>query len=191
MNLPYKAELERLIKGCAEGDRKCQQRIYEMFYGKMMGVCLRYTREREQAKDVLQDGFIKVYANIKYYSGDGSFEGWIRRIIVNTAIDYFRKNKNVLITVDSDYVSEMEGEKADDFEEGSLYNISTDDILREVQNLSPAYRTVFNLYVVEGYTHKEIAEELKITIGTSKSNLAKAKKNLRKAFDKVTITYNE
>lgn len=188
MNLPHKADLERLIKGCVEGDRKCQQRIYEMFYGKMMGVCLRYTREREQAKDVLQDGFIKVYANIKHYSGNGSFEGWIRRIVVNTAIDYFRKNKNVHITVDSEYVSAMAGETVDDFEEGSLYNINTDDILREVQKLSPAYRTVFNLYVVEGYTHKEIAEKLGITIGTSKSNLAKAKNNLRKAFNKVTAT---
>ena len=186
MNLHQKDELDELISGCAKGERRCQQRIYEMMYGKMLGVCMRYTRDKDEAKDVLQDGFIKVYANIKHYNGKGSFEGWIRRIVVNTAIDYFRKNRSVNVTVDSDYVTKIGDEPVEQEEEGIYSNIKTDDIVREIQRLSPAYQTVFNLYVVEGYTHKEIADKLGISVGTSKSNLAKAKINLKKAFSHVT-----
>ena len=172
---------EELIEGCINGDRKCQQGIYQMLYGKMMSLCLRYTNDSDEAKDVLQDGFIKVFNNLRKFDFNGSFEGWVRRIIVNTAIDYYRKNKNLYALLDSNSsvedISPMEEGDAED----SIYsNIKTSDIITAVQQLSPAYRTVFNLYVMEGYSHQQIADELNISIGTSKSNFSKAKQNLQK-----------
>ena len=151
-----------------------------------MGLCLRYAKDADEAKDILQEGFIKVFANMSKYNNKGSFEGWIRRIVVNTAIDHFRRNKNHFVHVDDDYMDhlqEKEGYGAVEDDEGPP--IETKRVLAEVQKLSPAYRTVFNLYVLEGLSHKEISDSLGISIGTSKSNLAKAKMNLKKAFHKV------
>ncbi|PCJ82410.1 MAG: RNA polymerase subunit sigma-70 [Flavobacteriales bacterium] len=182
MEFSAKNELEKLIKGCVKGERKCQQKIYELYYGKMLGVCLRYAGNRDDAKDILQDGFIKVFANIKNYNWSGPFEGWVRRIIVNTAIDVFRKNRSSIIKVDSEIVDAIKEDSYEEIENDKFQNISFKDVLKEVQNLSPAYRAVFSLYIVDGYTHKEIAEELGISEGTSKSNLAKAKRNLKKAL---------
>lgn len=186
MNLLDKEDLSEVIRGCAKGDRKCQQQVYKMFYGKMMGVCLRYTKDTDEAKDVLQDGFIKVFKSIEKYNGEGSFEGWVRRIIVNTAIDFFRRNKNTGNVMGSEYVDDMEDtlQSEEDDDGGIFSEIKTSDIVAEIQKLSPAYQAVFNMYVVEGYSHKEIADELGISIGTSKSNLAKAKMNLKKALSK-------
>jgi len=188
MSLLSKEELKELISGCVKGERKAQQQVYEMFYGKMMGVCLRYTKDADVAKDVLQDGFIKVYSKIKNYNGEGSFEGWVRRIIVNTAIDFFRKNKSSATTLGSEYVDEA-GEmiEEEENEESIFSSIKTSDVLEEIQRLSPAYQMVFNLYVVEGFSHKEIAEKVDISVGTSKSNLAKAKMNLKKALSKKLV----
>ena len=144
----------------------------------MMGVCYRYTNNAEDARDILQDGFVKVYSNLKKYNFKGSLEGWIRRIMVNTAIDHFRKHKNVfLVNDDDDYI--LENSKVE--EADSIYSQFGEKIIMDaIQSLSPAYQTVFNLNVIEGYQHKEIAEKLNISEGTSKSNLAKAKQNLRK-----------
>ncbi len=180
--------MDKLIVGCAKGDRECQQKIYELLYGKMMGVCLRYSNNREEAKDLLHDGFLKVFENIGKFNFSGSFEGWVRRIMINTTIDYFRKNKNI-------YVKDIEEFKNIENEEPTydvLSHLRTEDILKAVQTLSPAYRAVFNLYVIEGYSHKEVAEELGISVGTSKSNLAKAKNNLKKKFVNIGETeFNE
>ncbi len=167
-----------LIQGCIDGDRKCQQKLYEAFYGKMMVVCLRYTKDRDEALDVFQEAFIKVFKNLERYGNTGSFQGWVRRIMVNTAIDHIRKNKKLkeMVELNDDIMgTEMEEESED-----LLDKISFQDLLNCVQDLSPAYRSVFNMYVVDGFSHKEIAQKLEISEVTSKSNLSKAKMNLRK-----------
>lgn len=174
-----------LIDGCLREDRRSQQRVHELFYGKMMAVCLRYTKNTDQAKDILQDGFIKVFRSIDRFNREGSFEGWIRRIMVNTAIDHFRRTKNSYLLLGEERSIEDFGDQdeedvlaEDDQEE--LLDLKPADVINAMQKLTPAYRTVFNLYVFEELTHKEISEMLGINIGTSKSNLAKAKHNLKK-----------
>ena len=174
-----------LIDGCLREDRKAQQRIYELFYGKMMAVCLRYTKNTDQAKDILQDGFIKVFRSIDKFNREGSLEGWIRRIMVNTAIDHFRRTKNAYLLLGEERSIEDFGDQddedvlAEEADEEEL-ELKPADVINAMQKLTPAYRTVFNLYVFEEMTHKEIADALGINIGTSKSNLAKAKHNLKK-----------
>lgn len=175
-------QLQQLIKGCLEGDRKAQQAVYKLLYGKMKVVCMRYTRDTDQAMDVLQEGFIKVFQNMERYSGAGSFEGWVRRIMVNLSIDRFRKQKNDLLllngtTTIEDFEEHVEDEADEETED---YDFTPEQILEAMQQLSPAYKTVFNLYVFENYTHQDIAEALSISIGTSKSNFAKAKRNMKK-----------
>jgi RNA polymerase sigma factor (sigma-70 family) len=169
-----------IIKGCIKQDRACQKALYEMLYGKMMAVCLRYAKSRDEAKDMLQDGFMKVFNNIKTFSNNGSFEGWVRRIMVNTAIDHLRRNKHEYLIVSTVRASEVAERVENENDEDLLSNINREDILKAVQQLTPAYRSVFNLYVIEGLSHKQIAEMLEISEGTSKSNLAKARFNLRK-----------
>jgi len=178
--------IDKLIAGCAKGDRKSQQVIYEKFYTKMMGVCLRYASNKQEAQDLVHDGFLKVFEKISKYNYSGSFEGWIRRIMINTSIDYYRKNKNIFIKDNQDFAN-IEGEEP---EQDVLSQLRTEDIMKAVQSLSPGYRAVFNLYVVEGYSHKEVSDELGISVGTSKSNLAKAKKNLRRLFTKESKEQN-
>lgn len=177
-------QLQALIAGCLKGDRRSQQAIHKMFYGKMKAVCMRYTRDSDQAMDIVQEGFLKVFTNLEKYSGVGSLEGWIRRIMVNLAIDRFRKLKNDFILLgENQSVEDFEGE-ADEEEENNgedeIYDITPEQIIDAMQQLSPAYRTVFNLYVYEDYTHQDIAEALGISVGTSKSNYAKARKNMKK-----------
>jgi len=178
-----------LIDGCLQSERRSQQRVYELFYGKMMAVCMRYTKNTDQAKDILQDGFIKVFRSMDKFNRAGSFEGWIRRIIVNTAIDHFRRSKNAYLLLGEERSIEDFGDMDEedtladeDQEEG--WDVKPADVINAMQKLTPAYRTVFNLYVFEELTHKEIAEMLGINIGTSKSNLAKAKHNLKKLLKK-------
>ena len=178
--------IDKLIAGCAKGDRRSQQVIYEKFYTKMMGVCLRYASNKQEAQDLVHDGFLKVFEKISKYNYSGSFEGWIRRIMINTSIDYYRKNKNVFTKDNQDFAN-IEGEEP---EQDVLSQLRTEDIMKAVQSLSPGYRAVFNLYVVEGYSHKEVSDELGISVGTSKSNLAKAKKNLRRLFTKENKEQN-
>jgi RNA polymerase sigma-70 factor (ECF subfamily) len=181
--------LQALIDGCLKGDRRSQQAIHKMFYGKMKAVCMRYTRDSDQATDVLQEGFLKVFNNLDRYTGMGTFEGWMRRIMVNLSIDRYRRLKNDWIllgeqngieNVGDDTVDELE--ETDESEE--IYNITPEQIIEAMQQLTPAYRTVFNLYVYEDYTHQDIAEVLGISVGTSKSNYAKAKKNMKKLLTK-------
>ena len=148
-----------------------------------MAICLRYAKNEDEAKDILQDGFIKVFEKIDKYGFEGSFEGWLRRIIVNTAIDTYRKNKREYSL--NEAMVKDENTTIDFDETTSRYeSLSVKDVVNSMQKLSPAYRTVFNLYVMEGMTHKEIADELNISEGTSKSNLAKAKLNIRKILNK-------
>ncbi len=162
-----------LLEGCIQGDRRMQRALYDRFAPKMYGVCLRYAGNAEEAEDILQEGFIKVFRKISSYRGDGSFEGWIRRIFVNTAIEYYRK-KTYLQPITEHEENTVEGKYL-----SVLDDLAEKDIIKLVQQLSPGYRTVFNMYVVEGYTHKQIADLLGISEGTSKSQLSRAKQILQ------------
>lgn len=170
-----------IIKGCLRNDRASQKALYEQYYSKMLGVCLRYCKDRDEAKDVLHEAFLKVFNNLRNYSGSGSFEGWIRRIMVNTSIDNLRRNKHNYLIVSTVYANEKAAAMVDETpDDDVLLHIDREEILKAVQELTPAYRTVFNLYVIEEFSHKQIAEMLDISEGTSKSNLSKAKFNLKK-----------
>ncbi len=172
--------IEELIAGCKIGDRKAQCRVFELFYGKMKAVCMRYTRNVELAEDIVQDGFMKVFTSIEKFDGKGSFEGWMRRIMVNLSIDHFRKQKHEFLFLREDQeMDDFLEPQMDEEEESPAYDFKPEDIMAAMQQLSPAYRTIFNLYVFENMTHKDIAESLNINVGTSKSNLAKARKNLK------------
>lgn len=171
-------DLNELIELCKKSDRRAQEQLFRHFYGKMLAVCLRYIQDRDSAQEVLQEGFIKVFDNIKGYDSKGSFEGWVRRIMANCAIDAIRKvRKDTRFSDDANdfkYIPED-----DEMEEWDITALKAEAAMEAIQQLSPAYRTVFNLYVLEEYTHREIAEKLGISEGTSKSNLAKAKMNLQ------------
>lgn len=166
---------KKIIKGCRQGKPKYQKMLYELYYGKMMSLCLRYAKTREEAADILHEGYIKVFKNIGNFKEEGSLEGWIRRIMINTAINHYHKHKKHLnnSSIEDEY-KEL-SENAD----GILQRLSYEDLLQLVRKLPPAYQTVFNLHVIEGYNHREIAEMLGISEGTSKSNLAKARNKLQ------------
>jgi RNA polymerase sigma factor (sigma-70 family) len=158
-----------LISGCIEGNRRMQEELYRRFSPRMYAVCLRYAGTAEEAQDILQEGFIKIFKKLSSFRAEGSFEGWIRRIFVNTAIEHFRRKK-YLQPVTEKEESTLEGNYISVLDE-----LAERDIMALVQQLSPGYRTVFNMYVVEGYTHKEIGDALGISEGTSKSQLSRAK----------------
>lgn len=164
-----------LIKGCIEGDRRMQEELYRRFAPRMYAVCLRYANNSDDAQDLLQEGFIKVYRNLHRFRAEGSFEGWIRRVFVNTSIEHFRKKSTRM-----SMVTDKEDQAIEDADITALDNLAEKDIIKIIQELSPGYRAVFNLYVVEGYSHKEIGDMLGISEGTSKSQLARAKSVLQK-----------
>lgn len=183
-----KNHLMEIVEGCLRGERRSQELLFKQFYGKMMAVCLRYISDRDTAQEVLQEGFIKVFDKLEVFDFKGSFEGWIRRIIANTAIDTIRKNKRnpFLSDQDNDFKQEVVNEM-EEKEKIELTEVKADVAMEAISKLSPAYRTVFNLYVLEDYSHKEIAEMLGINEGTSKSNLAKAKMNLQRLLKEQFI----
>lgn len=191
-NVENKNELKEIIQGCIENERKSQERLFKLFYGKMMGVCLRYHRDQDDAQEILQLGFIKVFDKLEGYDHTGSFEGWMRRIFANTCIDAIRKSKKNPIRTenDDDFVVETEN-SIEDQEELELTSIKAEVAMQAIEKLSPAYKAVFNLYVIEEYTHKEIGEILGISEGTSKSNLAKAKMNLKKILKEKFTTIDQ
>lgn len=175
-------QLKKLIDGCLRNNRKSQEVVFKAFYGKMMAVCRRYTTDDDQAKDILQDGFIKVFKNLERFNYKGSFEGWIRRIIVNTAIDFTRKKKaSQMSSNETKPIEEFSDAMVEEEEEiPEEFSLEVSDVRDGMSQLSTAYRNVFNLYVFENYSHQEIAQKLDISVGTSKSNLAKARANLKK-----------
>lgn len=189
MDLANQDILNNIIKQCIKEDRKAQKELYKLYYGKMMNVCYRYAKNTDDAQDLLQDGFVKVFSHLKSYDFKGSFEGWIRKIMVNTAIDFYRKNKGIYFVEDeNNFILETSRVESAD----SIYsNFGVEDIMAAIQKLSPVYKTVFNMYVIDGYQHKEIAEQLNISEGTSKSNLSKAKQNLQELLlKKEKTTYD-
>jgi RNA polymerase sigma-70 factor (ECF subfamily) len=170
--------LSDILKDCLNGDRSAKEKLYRMFSSKMFGVCLRYCSNYDEAKDILQDGFIKVFENIKQFGNKGSFEGWVRRIIVNTALERFRKEKH--------HVVEKFPELHDVEEDGLDMDISIEEMMTLIQKLPDQYKMVFNLYVFEDMSHKEIAQQLGIAEGTSKSDLSRARSILQqKIKDKI------
>ena len=163
---------QEIIQCCRKQDRQAQQALYDKYGPKMFGVCKRYLKNHEDAEDVLVDGLFKAMTKIDMFNGDGSFEGWIRRIVVNEALMHLRKNNNFKMTVE---ISNIEIKSIVNVED----ELAAQDILNLLDKLPTGYRTIFNLYVVEGYKHREIAEELGISINTSKSQLILAKKRLQ------------
>ena len=181
MGIWHRHEELQLVDGCKNQSRASQEEVFSKLYGRLFSICLRYADDRDEAKDILQNGFIKVFSGIENYKGDGSFEGWIKRIVVNTAIDNYRRKKVKPVVTDSELTDRLGDSIEDEEDEVSVYGqIPVSEVMEAVQQLSPAYRTIFNLYVMEGYNHNEIAEMLDISVGTSKSNLSKARMNLRK-----------
>ena len=168
---------DELIKACINKNERAQKTLFDNFSPRLMGVCLRYAQNRDEAKDMLQDGFIKIFQKLEAFSGTGSFGGWMHRTMVNTCLDAIRKNSKHLYSV--------EIEKADhliQLDETILSEIRTKELLGLVQQLPDGYRLVFNMFAIEGYGHKEIAEELGISENTSKSQFRKARLWLQKAI---------
>ncbi|MGB0838811.1 MAG: RNA polymerase sigma factor [Chitinophagales bacterium] len=176
-----KSKEKAILEGCLQGSRKYQELLYKQYSGKMFAIALRYAKDYHSAEDILQEGFVKVFRNIHRFRGDGSFEGWMRRIFVNTAIEHFRK------IVHTAPIMDATGSNKDITNDQTLSKLAANDLLALVSSLSPGYRTVFNLYVIEGYSHKEIAKMLSISEGTSKSQLARARYLLQ---DKVNQLYS-
>jgi len=168
----------QLIEGVLKKDPKAQETMYRRFAPKMYGVCLRFARNTMEAEDILQEGFIKVYTYLKDYRYEGSFEGWIRRTFVNTAINFYRRKSKELLEV-----SIQQHEIAVPFNATIIENLSVKELLKLIQELPEGYRIVFNLNVMEGYTHKEIAELLGISENTSKSQLSRARTALQKKIN--------
>jgi RNA polymerase sigma-70 factor (ECF subfamily) len=185
-------KVNQLVEACIKGERKSQQKFYQLFYGRLLSICMRYADNHEEAKDTLHDGFLKIFANLKEFGYRGSLEGWVKKIVTNTAIDAVRKKKFFFIELEDnknyDGIVDDYGENVE-FELCNQLKVET--IIKLIQKLSPMYRTVLNLYIFEEMTHKEIAEELNITIGTSKSNYAKAKRNLIKLFEAHENEHNQ
>ena len=164
---------EELLDGCRKGKSSAQRKMYDRLAPKMLGVCMRYIKDREEAEHVMIGGIVKVFDKLDQFKGDGSFEGWVRRIIVNDCLMYIRKNRNMSLQTDIE----------DSVNEPNLMvmeqNLDIEDLLKIIRELPVGYRTVFNLYAIEGYNHAEIAEQLDISENTSKSQLSRARRWLQ------------
>ena len=170
-------KLTSLIKACHKGNKESQKSLYLEFYAYAMSICIRYVNNRDEAAEILNDAFIKVFDNLNKFNLKKEFKPWLRTIIINTAINYYHKNQKLNF---NEHLNEDIKEIAPD---DPISQLSYKELIGFVQELPPQYRAVFNLFVIEGYKHEEIAEMLKITVGTSKSNLARAKKNLKNKLD--------
>ena len=176
------SEIKNIINGCLKGNRRDQELLYRRYAPKLYSVCLQYTGNDEEANDILQEGFIKIFENLAYYKYEGSFEGWIRRIIVNTALEKFR-SKHFLYRIDDiDKMPEQDAEPDSEDYAG----LEATDLLDIIRELPPKYRMVFNLFAIEGYTHKEISQMINISEGTSKSNLSRARIILQRRVSSFT-----
>ena len=174
-------EIENIITDCINNHRESQKKFYTYFYSYAMAVCMRYAHTEDDGMEIVNDGFLKIFRELssfkpRYEDVEASLKGWIKRIMVNTAIDHFRKNHRYQMNVSIDDSKFHWADEA----ETTLDKMSYEEIIKLVQLLSPVYRTVFSLYVIDGFKHEEIAKKLNISVGTSKSNLAKAKGNIQK-----------
>lgn len=171
--LPATERLDLIINACRSGDRRARESLYRHFFSYGMSISLRYGRNRQEAEDILQEGFFKVFTGLDKYDSNLPFKQWLRRVLVNAAIDCLRRYKHTPEELREDLVN------AEATDNEGWDQLQYQDVLKGVHALSPAYRLVFNLYAIEGYKHREIAEELSITVGTSKSNYAKARLQLQ------------
>lgn len=170
----YRSREDEIIKGCLKRERTAQQQLFDLYSSKMYGLCYRYVKHAMEAEDILVTAFTKIFDRIEQFKGEGSFEGWIRRIMVNEALTYLRKSRTMYLETDL--------EKADrepDYEQLGDH-LEAEDLLKMIQELPAGYRLVFNMYAIDGYSHKEIAEQLGISENTSKSQLSRARVYLQK-----------
>ena len=180
--------ISEIINGCLRQNRKSQEQLFKLYYGKMLAVSMRYTNDNDTSQEIVQTSFIKVFDKLSSFDNKGSFEGWIKRIVINTAIDFIRKSKKDPFLSENDYDFKDEIiHPMEEKEQLEILDIKAEIILEAMQKLSPAYRTVFNLYVLEDFSHKEIAEKLGISEGSSKSNLSKARANIQKLIESKLI----
>ncbi len=177
---------EEILRGCRAGDAEAQKELYDKYSPKLWPICLRYAKNVMSAEDIMQEGFIRIYRYINDYKGEGSFEGWLRRVMVNTAINYYKKNLQQKMEKDIDEVFDISIREAD-----AISQMTTEEILAVVQTLPDGYRTIFNLFVIEGFSHKVIAETLGITENTSKSQLSRARVLLQHKINKIYRTDND
>ena len=190
--MPSRQQLIDIINGCVKAKREDQRELYKLYYGFAMGICMRYCHSQDDALEIVNDGYLKVFKTINNFTPrheniEASVMGWIKKIMVYTAIDHYRKNykNNLIDEIDDVHVG------LSDYAESSIDMMSYKEIIELIQKLSPTYRTVFNLYVLDGYKHEEIAKELNISVGTSKSNLAKARANVQKMLKTTNIKLYE
>lgn len=174
-----------LLDGCLQGDRRSQELLYKQFYGYAMGLCLRYTSNREEAKEIVNDGFFKIFTKIESFDRERSFKTWLARVMINTALDHYRKEAKHPMQED------IEMARGISVDETAISQLSYLELIDMVQQLPPAYRMVFSLAVLDGYTHEDIAKELSISVGTSKSNLARAREKLRIMLSKKNLNEYE
>ncbi len=190
--MPNGQQLLHIIQGCVKANRASQKELYQNYYGFSMSICMRYCASQDDAVEVVNDGFLKVFKNIasflcKHNNYEASFMAWVKTIMVHTAIDHFRKNKKRSLDIELD----DEHFELNDTEQSSIDRMSYKEIIELVQRLSPVYRAVFNLHVIDGYKHEEIAAQLNIAVGTSKSNLAKARINIQKMLKESNFSIYE
>lgn len=175
----YRSREDDLITGCRRGEHHAQQRLFDLYSSRMYSICLRYVRNTMQAEDVLVTAFTKVFDKIDQFKGDGSFEGWVRRIIINEALTSLRKSRAMMIETDL-----QQAEREPDYDRLSDH-LEAEDLLKMIEQLPPGYRVVFNMYAIDGYSHKEIADHLGISENTSKSQLSRARTYLQKLLAEV------
>lgn len=174
---------DKLIKACQNGNRNAQNQLYLQYKNRLFGVCLRYSKSREEAEDFLQDGFIKIYSDLYQYRPIGSFYGWMRKVMVNICLQHIRKRKDLFSTADIADVAHLH--RVDD---NVFSEFRHKALLDMVQKLPDGYRTIFNLYAIEGYSHKEIGEQLGLSTATSKSQYSRAKATLRQMLEKYMVS---
>lgn len=180
----YRARESELIDGCRRNERTAQKALYDLMAPKMLSVCCRYVKVRMEAEDILVTSFMKVFDRLDQFKNEGSFEGWIRKIVVNEALSYLRKNKNMYLETDLEVADR----------EADIRSLDTDleaaDLLKLVSELPTGYRMIFNLYAIDGYSHKEISEQIGITESTSKSQLSRARMHLQARLRNMEISLN-
>ncbi|HTH55408.1 MAG TPA: RNA polymerase sigma factor [Cyclobacteriaceae bacterium] len=175
----YRAKENELIDGCLRQNRQAQQQLYQRYSGKMYALCCRYIKDRMEAEDVLVMSFTKIFDRIGQYKGDGSFEGWIRRVVVNESLTYLRKHKNMYLETDiEDAAYEPDYQRLEN-------ELEANDLMKLIESLPVGYRTVFNMYAIDGYNHQEIADQLGISENTSKSQLSRARTLLQKKLNEL------
>ncbi len=173
---------DQLVQGCLRKDSKAQYALYQKYQHMLFRVCLRYAKDRPEAEDMLQEGFIKIFRDLHQYGSNGALGGWLRRVMVNTALQHLRKQKKWIADVEIEHIADQYTTGEDVFA-----RLGAEALTRLIQQLPVGYRMVFNLYVVEGYSHQEIADQLQVSVNTSKSQLSKAKATLRKMLEKIMV----